>query len=1076
MMGKLQERLSIKELLWAVDQEVLKEEELCLSPEFFFALKEEYPSIDHIDIRWKAADYINELSQYRYTVTLYVGAGREMVRPAWYSFEDKSKVRSAITAGASLIGIKDVPNPRLWKERVIEENIDRLNTIEELSALISKEESSNEILQLMSLAGSKGYNCHLLTDEDPMRMNLVFTQGINGLIEQAYSDEGITLKADHSNIPLFTDISALIAKDIRQALHASLPEYMIPAELVSLVQLPLTGNGKTDRRFLMEREDSQRGNEMNYVAPRTREEKTIAQVWEALLGSERIGIHDNFFDIGGHSLLATRVVSAIRRRLEVELGIRDLFIHPTIAALAMHLQQLNKGLMLPAITRQPRPERIPLSFAQERLWFIHQLEGSVQYHVPAALRFRGRLDAAGLDHALQTITNRHESLRTVIVQDEKALYQKILEKDNWKLQLIDGREYRDNEDKLALRVQELVTLPFDLGKDYMFRAWLIGIDTEDHVLVVVMHHIASDGWSLSIIVRELTELYNSYVDGREPSLAELPIQYADYALWQRAYLEGEVLEKKLSYWQQKLSGVTPLQLPADHVRPARESSKGSTIGFIIDEEMKAALHALCAQQGTTLYMTMLAAFKVLLHRYSGQEDICVGSPIAGRQQQETEGLIGFFINSLVLRSHLTGDMQFSELLQQVRSTTLEAYDHQEAPFEKVVEAVVKDRDMSRSPLFQVMFVLQNTPNAPELRLGEAELVEEGARHNTAKYDINISITEFATGLRVSMEYRTDLFERETMLRMAEHYTMLLRSVVASPEQKIGSLNMLNGAEQHQLLHGFNDAAAVEYPRELTIVDLIEKQVQLTPHATAVVYEGKQITYHELNNRSNQLSHYLRKKGVKKESFVAICLERSLEMITGLLGILKAGGAYVPIDPEYPQERISYMLEDTGAKVVLSSAVCADRIAVKGTHIIELDTHWPLISDEPTDLPAIELKPSHLAYVIYTSGSTGRPKGVLIEHRNVVRLFENERPLYEFRDTDVWTMFHSVCFDFSVWEMYGALFYGGRLVIVPSSTARDTEKFAELLVREGVTILNQTPSAFYVLQDHVTGRGIETNLR
>ncbi|HYC27311.1 MAG TPA: condensation domain-containing protein, partial [Chitinophagaceae bacterium] len=503
----------------------------------------------------------------------------------------------------------------------------------------------------------------------------------------------------------------------------------------------------------------------------------------------------------------------------------------------------------------------------------HQLEGSVQYHIPAVLQLSGDLNIPALQRSMQSIINRHEVLRTLILEHEEQPYQYILDKDSWQLQLINASEHDD--DTLRLLIHELITQPFDLTKDHMLRAHLVQLKEQEQILVVTLHHIASDGWSRSIIVKELAALYASYTEDSEYVPPHLPVQYADYALWQRKYLAGPVLEEKIAYWQEQLTGVSPLQLPTDHPYQPVKSTSGAVVGFSIDSELTTQLRSLALQQGATLYMTLLAAFKVLMHKYSGQQDICIGAPVAGRQQQETESLVGFFINTVALRSDLSNDPSFITLLQQVKHVTLDAFEQQDAPFEKVVEAVVKDRDLARDPIFQVLFTLQNTPDMPDLVLGEVSLAGQGTAQTTTQFEISLVLMESPAGIGAQVIYSSNLFEKDTMLRMSEHYVTLLRSVVEWPAQKISSLNMLSEAEQHQLLHGFNDTA-VPYA-DKTLVDLFEEQVQRTPLAVAVKFRDSQLTYKELDERTNQLAHYLRKREVKQESLVAICLDRSLEM-------------------------------------------------------------------------------------------------------------------------------------------------------------------------------------------------------
>ncbi|HYC29201.1 MAG TPA: condensation domain-containing protein, partial [Chitinophagaceae bacterium] len=923
LMNKLQERLSIKELLWAVDQEVMREEELCLSPEYFLSLREQHSAISHIDIRWKSADYINELSLYRYTVAIYTGAQKETTSVHWLP-NDTNIVQQALHAGEPVIAIKGVPNPRLWKERLIEDAISNklVSTIGTLSSFITNKK--DEATGLIALASTEGYNCRFLLNEDPLKVNLLFAKGYAGIIENAYTNKRSLSKGNYANVPLFADIAPLLQKEIYKALQSKLPDFMLPSELIAIRQLPLTGNGKVDRRFLGAREDAYRGNVLSYTAPRTKEEAAIAFVWQELLGSERIGIHDNFFEAGGHSLLATRVVSAIRRKLEAELTIRELFLYPTVALLAHHLRRTGDTAVLPAITAEPRPAQTPLSFSQERLWFIHQLEGSIQYHIPAVLRLKGALDTAALSNALQTIINRHEVLRTVIVQQGNEPCQSVLEKNSWQMHLLNNEATNTSREQLLPLVQRLIDDPFDLGRDHMLRAHLMRLQKDEHLLVIVLHHIAADGWSISIIVNELAELYNAYTQKKEPVLKELPIQYADFAIWQRKYFSGEALNARLAYWKQKLQGVVPLEMPTDHVRPAVQSARGGAVMLTADRQLVKALREISQQQGATLYMTMLAAFNILLHRYSGQEDICVGSPIAGRGQQETEGLIGFFINTIALRSNVHGELTFAELLRQVKTTALEAFEHQDVPFEKVVEAVAKERDMSRKPLCQVMFVLQNTPDIPDLKLGNVELEQQWLEQGIAQADLFVSITEAPTELLIRIEYSADLFREDTIVRLGEHYNALLNAVVHQSHLAIGSIDMLSAPERKKLLAAFNDTT-VHYPADKTILDLFHEQVCSRPGAEAIVFRQEILTYYELDERSGRLAHYLRKKGVRKETGAAICLERGPEVVIAMLAVLKAGGAYIPIDPDYPRDRITYMLHDTKAPFVITNKTSRARI-------------------------------------------------------------------------------------------------------------------------------------------------------
>jgi amino acid adenylation domain-containing protein len=859
-----------------------------------------------------------------------------------------------------------------------------------------------------------------------------------------------------------TTEGAFDKQEIQSYLQTKLPEYMVPQIWVELTTIPLTTNGKVDRKALPEPELTDLSK--TYTAPSNETEQALASTWQELLGREHIGIYDNFFEIGGHSLLAMRVVSAIRKALNVEISVRDIFEHGTIAALGRHLGEQAKGTLLPAITSEERPARIPLSFSQERLWFIDKLEGSVQYHLPSVLRLRGEVNVPALETTLQRIIERHEVLRTVILADEQGQgYQQVMPAEGWKLSYEDQTQAAGN---LEEHLQKLISAPFDLSADYMLRAGLIRLGRDEYILAATMHHIASDGWSTSILVKEVVALYGAYIEDQPAQLEALPIQYADYAIWQRKYMQGELLEAKLNYWKTKLAATAPLQLPCDNSRPAMQSSRGATLNFHIDQTLSAKLGALSHQHGATLYMTLLSVFKVLLYRYSGQEDICVGTPIAGRNRHEVEGLIGFFINTLVLRDQVRGEDSFTVLLDQVKETTLEAYAHQEVPFEKVVDAVVKDRDLGRHPLFQVMFVLQNTPEVPELKLGKLQLASEGHEQRTTQFDISFLLSETGTGLVGTVEYATDLYGEDTIARMTGHYINLLNSVAAAPETAAGKLSMLS-VEEEAALNKFNDTKSA-YPNDKHIIGLFEEQAAQNPDAVAIVFEEENLTYKALNERSNQLARYLQKRGVKAETLVPICVERSLEMIIGILGILKAGGAYVPIDPEYPQDRINYMLEDTEAELMISSRSGRAKLN-KGITIIALDGDGEAINKEKTGNLETVISADQLAYVIYTSGSTGRPKGVMIEHGSLLNYCLTFKSYYAISDKDKILQQSSVSFDTMVEEVYPGLISGASMIIVKEG-GRDIYTLRNKIENEGISILSSTPTVIDWLNKELTTTG------
>ena len=833
-------------------------------------------------------------------------------------------------------------------------------------------------------------------------------------------------------------------------LKEKLPDYMIPAFWVQLEKFPLLPNGKIDRKSLPDPEQVEELLDQ-YEAPGTETELKLAQLWQDVLEVEQVGINDDFFELGGHSLLAVRLISAIRKQFKVEMPIGDIFDYPTIKLLAGQVHKQSGKIVLPAISQETRGAKIPLSFSQERLWFIDRLEGSVQYHVPAVLELNGALNKDALSYALKNVIQRHEVLRTIILEQEGEPYQDIINADEWQLSVIDGSSYKEHHDELQHFIETLIAKPFILSKDYMLRASLISLEEQKHVLVFILHHIASDGWSRSVLVKEVVELYASYLEQRTAQLLPLTIQYADYAIWQRKYLEGDVLNKKIAYWKEKLQGILPLQLPTDHSRPAVQSTRGARLNFSVDKELSEALQDFSHHQGTTLFMTLLAAMKVLMHRYSGEQDICIGTPIANRMQQEVEELIGFFVNTLALRSNVNGDDSFIELLQQVRSTTMSAYDNQEAPFEKVVEAVVKGRDMSRNPLFQVMFVLRNTPDVPELRFGDLRFDAIGYEHTTSLFDLTFYITETPGGLQGAIEYSTDLYIEDTITRMVSHLKELLGAIIHSPQQKISKLPIISKAEEKQVLIEFNNTH-VDYPAEKSIMDLFEEQVLKTPDAIAVVFENEKISYQQLNKKANQVAHLLKSRGVKVETLVPVCIERSVEMIIAVIGILKAGAVYVPIDPEYPEDRINYMLADTDAQIIVSSQKSIGKIQPgKLSVIIEIDRQCDIIDMQPSGNLHTETRPHHLAYILYTSGSTGKPKGVRMPGGGLVNLLNWQEKQFKNHNRRV-LQFASLNFDVSFQEIFSTLCFGSSLYLISGDRRKDLSQVLEEIRYNGITHL------------------------
>ncbi|MHA4842635.1 amino acid adenylation domain-containing protein [Flavitalea antarctica] len=850
---------------------------------------------------------------------------------------------------------------------------------------------------------------------------------------------------------------------IMMHLKSRMPEYMVPAIWVELQELPLTPNGKIDRKSLPEPRTTEFLNR-NFVAPRNEIEDKLSTIWQQLLGKEKVSVYENFFELGGHSLLAMRVVSAIRKQLNVELNIKDLFTDSSIAQLSTRVEQNVRALQTGIRRTEPRPDFIPLSYSQERVWLIDQLEGSEQYHLPAVMGINGNLHIQALGNAFKKVVERHEVLRTSFLERDGQVYQSIRDVWDWQLEVIDLLSPREHPESLEQLIHDLVSRPFDLSKDYPIRASLIRAVDGGYKLVVVMHHIASDGWSVSILVHEILGFYRDLISGNQSTLQPLSIQYSDYAIWQRSPTHGEILNNKLPYWIKKLDGVLPLQLPVDYPRPLVRSKHGAELTFHIEKELSLKILDLGQQQDATLFMTLLAALKVLLYNYSGQEDICVGSPIANRPQTEVEGLIGFFLNTLALRSDVHAGLSFADLLQQIKGTTLEAYGHSEVPFEKVVDAVVKERDLGRTPLFQVMFILENNPVVQKPQISDLDFITEDFSYDTSKFDITFSIAQSATGLQGSVRYATDLYNEATISRMIGHFCVLLNSISEAPDKRIAELEMLTPSERQQLVSGFNDLV-VDYPKDKTIVDLFESYAALTPSATAVVFNGVEMSYKNLDEKANQLAHYLRSKGVREDRLVPIFVERSVEMIVGIIGIMKAGGAYVPIETDFPAERINYMLQDCGAEVIVTTMAGSLKLPpAPGVEIVRIDDGSSLISQQPVQKPETSLQPSHLAYVIYTSGSTGKPKGVMIEHRSLVDYVFGLKQQISIDECRSFALVSTIATDLGNTVVYSALVFGGELHLFSKEMVSDVENLHKYFGKHSIDCLKIVPSHWRALSN------------
>ena len=862
---------------------------------------------------------------------------------------------------------------------------------------------------------------------------------------------------------------------LRVRLKRELPQYMVPSAIVPLDALPLTAHGKVDRKALpapsaTDRLATAAG---EFVAPRTPDEGTLAAIWATVLGLEvgAVGVHDDFFDLGGHSLLATQVASRVRDAFGVEVPLRGLFESPTVAGLAALLEAGARVRVAPPIRPASRAEAPPLSYAQQALWFLDQWEpGQPTFNVAAAVRVDGPMDAVALSRAFDEIVRRHEALRTTFAKVDGRPVQVIAPPVHVPINQVDLRANRNP----ALAAERLATeearRPFDLERGPLVRASLLRLGEGEHAVLLSMHHIVTDGWSMGVAARELATLYEAFREGRPSPLADPAIQYGDFATWQREWIKGDVLEDLLGYWTGKLAGVPNLGLPADRPRPTLRTSRGSLIPFTLPADLAEGLHALARREGASPFMVLLAAFQALLNRYSGQDDFAVGTPIANRNRAETEGLIGYFVNMLALRADLSGDPSFRELLGRVREVAFGAYEHQDLPFEAVVEALHLGRDPGRTPLFQAMFVLQNNqmPAVGRDDLSLAPLiVAEGT--GTAKFDLTLALEEIEGGFVGSFEYSTDLFDAPTIVRMVEHFRILLRGALDEPDRRLSDLPMLTETESRQVVDEWNRTDA-DLPPVSCIHRLIEAQAARTPEAVALAFEGGTWTYAELNMRANRLASALKRRGVGPETLVGIAVERSPEMAAGLLGILKAGGAYVPLDPSYPRERLAFMMEDAGVTHLLTQAHLSGSLPDHQAEVINLDAGWDAIAGEADANPEGEVGAETAAYVIYTSGSSGRPKGVVVTHRGLVNHNVAAMRVFGLGPGDRVLQFSTLSFDIAVEEIFPAWISGATVVLRGDDEMLEPSRFSRWIERERITVLDLPTAYWHAWVEGMTGRG------
>jgi amino acid adenylation domain-containing protein len=873
--------------------------------------------------------------------------------------------------------------------------------------------------------------------------------------------------------------SAPTVSDLRLFLQQRIPDYMIPSVFVFLESLPLTPNGKVDRGALPEPSKARPALGAEFVAPRDPTEEVLTKLWGEILGIDDIGVLDNHFDLGGNSLTAMQVCAHVEKQFQVILSLRQFFESPTIASLSRAISAASRSAgtvsSLP-LKPFPRDTDLPLSFAQQRLWFLDQwAPGQSVYNVCEAYRVKGRLDENAIEESLNELVRRHEILRTTFSPFNDQPIQVIAASLRLKLIVKDLSALPEGErDDRSLAVASgEARCPFDLVRGPLLRATLVRLAADEQLLLFTLHQIVCDGWSMKIFLREFWTFYRDFWEQRLPSLAALSVQYGDFTLWQHQRLQEGTLEPQVLFWKRQLGENLPvLNLPTDRPRPPLETFQGRKVFFVLAQTLTDGLNDLSRQEGVTLFMLLLAAFKILIYRHTDQEDLAVGFPVANRNWTETDKVIGLFVNTLVARTHPLGSEPFRAFLIKVKEVCIGAYAHQDVPFEKLVEIMRPSRDLSRNPLFQTMFTFQNMTVADAVPQ-ELRLTPVGIDNGTSKVDITLSLTERDHQLAGFFEYSTDLFHPDTAERMTDRFRRLLEGIVNDRHQTLAELPLLSEHERRRLLVEWNDTT-VNYPKDGSIKNLFERQAALNPDTVALEFEGHVIIYRELNRKANQLAHYLVRLGIGPEKLVGICVERSIEMVVGLLGILKAGGAYVPLDPTYPKERLRFMVEDAELSVLLTTEklIAERQEAGDGDtpfsaldprlEVVCLDRNAPEIEQQSTFNLNIRIGAELLAYVIYTSGSTGAPKGVCGLHRGAVNRFSWMWQVYPFQENERSCIKTSLSFVDSVWEIFGPLVKGVPSVLISDETLRDPQLLVRVLAESDVTRIVVVPSLLKTL--------------
>ncbi|MBD9358038.1 non-ribosomal peptide synthetase [Methylomonas albis] len=1068
-----------EELSLRVAAQTEREEELLLDPRFFAALQARLPRISAVEFFLKHGTAANEMIKFRYDAVLRIGGEAPLTKPASPILDAEKQplsladLQELLSAQPETLLVKNLLNRRLTEDaRILEWLRDGVGSVGDLRTQLRHETPPGvDPEALCELGESLAYTVALgwAADEPQRRFDAVFYH-----LNSRNAGRGIRIAGEvpadslarYINNPGRNAQARRLTTALRQHLEQQLPAYMLPSAIVFLDKLPLTANGKIDRRALPAPDLA--GLKEEYQPPRNEDEQGLAAIWTEVLAVERIGVNDNFFTLGGHSLLAVQVISKVRDAFNVELPIQALFDAPTIALLSERLSDGANGepILVPVRALSPSERSAaPLSFAQQRLWFLDQLEGaSVTYHISGAARLTGKLNVTVLEGVFSEIVRRHEVLRTRFSERDGNPIQTILPPEPFRIQQVSLQALtgQAREQEILHWLSSENQRPFILAEEPLLRVTLLRLDETCHLLLMTLHHIVSDEWSIGLLLQEMADLYLAFDLGQASPLPELPIQYADYALWQRQWLSGPVLEKQSSYWAKQLAGAADLlDLPTDRPRPPVQRYRGSSLSFSIAAGLTEQLKQLGRSAEATLFMTLLAAYAVLLARYARTTDLVIGSPIANRNRGELEQLIGFFVNTLPLRLDLSGNPSSRQLLSRIRQTALAAYAHQDLPFEYIVEELQPQRNLSHAPLFQVMFVLQNAP-APTVAVADLSLEMLESAAPAAKFDLTLSIEETSGELRGVIEYNTDLFNETTMLRFIAHYRRLLASMAATPHTPVMTLPLLDEAEQRQIVFDWNSSPSLTPPQVMP--RFFEARAAQTPDKIALVHAGANLSYAALNKQANRVAHQLRTLGIGPEVAVGLCLEPSFEMIIGLLAILKAGGAYLPLLPETPPERLAFMLAESQSSLILTNSALAESLSACGTQVLNIDEL--LGNNAPDTNPDFTGHADNLAYIIYTSGSSGQPKGVQVSHGNLAHSIQARLNQYAAPLTGL-LLLQPIAFDIASGAIFWSLCQGGSLFLEPRNLAQDPRQLLDRIAQTQVSHLILLPLLYSPLLDLAT---------